>query len=154
MSGANSSGDSVPSWIGSLKILVPFAGTLATIAADPEEYVREIVAEWVVGGVIDATQYVLGWFIFAYERIRRIILDAIPILTTPTRIVESAVVGLVETIYGAARGVATTAGLAGPPATAAAAGLVVLTTGALLLGLARTIPGSDLVEGTLEGLTR
>jgi len=146
--------DGLPGWISDLRVLAPVAGTLATIAADPEEFIREIVAEWIVGGFLNALQYVLGWIIYSYEEIRTIILDAIPILTTPTRTVENAVVGVVDTIYGAAQSVAYTAGLAGPPAAAFAIGLMVLLAGSLTLGVLYLIPGSDLVEGTLEGLTK
>jgi hypothetical protein len=144
----------LPGWIGNLKQLAPVAGLLATIAADPEEFIREIVAEWVVEQVLDATQYVLGWFVFAYERVRTIILDAVPILTGPANITESAVTGLFGMIYGVVQGIARTAGLAGPPAAAATISLLVLVVGSLLIGGLYLIPGSDLVQGTLEGLRR
>jgi hypothetical protein len=62
--------------------------------------------------------------------------------------------GVTETILGASSSVAYTAGRAGPPATAFAVGLVVLRIGAGAIGILYLIPGSDLVEGTLEGLRR
>ena len=144
----------LPDWIQSLRVLAPFASTLATIAADPETFIREIVAKWFVGGFLDALQYGLGWIVFAYERTRTILLDAIPILSTPIRTMESAVIGLIETMYGAAQSVAYAAGLAGPPAAAFAVGLLVLVLGSLAMGILYLIPGSDFVEGSLEGLTR
>jgi hypothetical protein len=146
--------EEIPGWIGSLKQLAPVAGLLATIAADPEEVIREIVAERVVEQILDATQYVLGWFVFAYERTRNIILDAAPILTTPANLTESAVGGVFDLLYGAVQGIARTAGLAGPPAAAFTISVIVLLLGSLLIGGIYLIPGSDLVQGTLEGVRR
>ncbi|EMA24636.1 hypothetical protein [Haloarcula argentinensis] len=146
--------DDIPGWIGDLKQLAPVAGMLATIAADPEEFIREIVAEWVVDQILDATQYVLGWSVFSYERVRNIILDAIPILTGPANLTESAVTGLFDLIYGLVQGIAREAGLAGPPAAAFTISVLVLLVGSLLIGGLYLIPGSDLVQGTLEGVKR
>lgn len=144
----------LPEWVKTLRALVPLAATIGTTASNPQEwltaFIKTVVAEWVVGGILDAATYVLGWFIFAYERVRSIILDAVPPLTAPIRIIESAIVGAVETFYGAILGVAQLAGLAGPPAAAVA--IVIMGTLVVGLGYAtfRVIPGSDAVEGFTE----
>lgn len=140
----------LPDWVTDLRALVPIVGTLTTVATNPQEWLRgfiyTLIAEWIVGGIIDAASYVLGWIIFAYERTTRILLDAVPVFESPYLWAESAVVGLIETIFGAARGVATTAGLAGPPAMLFATLLLVtfvLATGYAVFAL---IPGSDAIE--------
>ena len=161
-SGGGGAGYSPPDWLSQLKPLAAVAGTLVTVASNPAQWarnnlvdvVREIVAVWIVGGFLDATQYVLGWFVFAYERTREILLDAIPILETPTDVAESAITGVIGAIYGLIKGIARSAGLAGPPAAAFTVGVMVLITGAVLYGGYRVIPGSDFVEGTLDGVRR
>jgi hypothetical protein len=138
--------------------LIPWVSTLVTVASNPEQWLRryvfDLIAEWVVGGILDATQYVLGWFIFAYERTRSILIGVIPQLRAPFTIIENAVVGLIETIFGVAIGVAQTAGLAGPPATAFATVLIGTVLAAISWGAFRVIPGSDFVEGAAEAFQR
>lgn len=146
--------EDLPGWFGSLKQLAPVAGLLATIAADPEEFIREIVAEWVVEQILDATQYVLGWFVFAYERTRNIILDAVPILTTPANLTESAVGGVFDLLYGAIQEIAGAAGLAGPPAAAVTISMMVILIGSVLMGVFYVIPVTEFAQGTLEGIRR
>jgi hypothetical protein len=146
---------SVPS---ELLQLAPVAGTLLTVASNPKEWLRgfvfELIAEWVVGGILDFSQYTLGWVIFAYERSSSILLTAIPPLQAPFRIFEDAVVGVIETMYGLAIGVAQTAGLAGPPAAAFATVLLGTLLAAATWGILSVIPGSDLIEGATGAFRR
>lgn len=132
--------------------LLPVIATLTTIASDPEGWVREIIAEWVVGGIIDAVQYILGWVFFAVEKTTTIILDALGPLTTPFEIVGDAIVGGFGLIYGAAEGVANMAGLAGPPAAAFAFAVVMTLLAVGLYTVVRAIPGSGGIESGLEVL--
>lgn len=127
-------------------------GTLVTVATNPEEWLRGILNRWVVGGILDAAAFVLGWFLFAYDRMASIIADAAGPLATPFQIIEDAVVGAIETLYGAAIGVAHSAGLAGPPAAALAVAVVMTVVAALAFGLIRVLPGSDFFEGSLEAV--
>lgn len=141
-----------------LEKLIPIAGTLVTVASNPKEWLRqyvfELIAEWIVNAILDGTQFVLGWIIFAYERTSSILLTAIPPLQAPFRIFENAAVGVIDTIYGAAIGVAQTAGLAGPPAAAFATVLIGTVLAAVGWGLFKVIPGSDFVEGAAGAFQR
>jgi hypothetical protein len=141
-----------------LEKLIPVASTLVMVATNPRkwlrEYVFELIAEWVVGGVIDATQYVLGWVIFAYERTVSILFTALPPLRAPFSIVEDAVVGVIDSMFGLAVDIAQTAGLAGPPATAFAIVLLGTLLAAVSWAILKAIPGSDLFEGAAEAFRR
>ena len=145
-------------WIDAMEKLAPIAGTLVTIATNPREWLRgyvfELIAEWIVQGILDLSQYSLGWIIFAYERTSSILLTAIPPLQAPFGIIENAVVGVIDTIYGLAIGVAQTAGLAGPPAAAFATVLIGSAIFAIGWGVLNLIPGSDLVEGAAGAFRR
>lgn len=143
--------------ISSLRALVPFVGTLVTIATNPEQWLRQfvfgLIAEWVVGGIIDTAEYILGWVFYTYDVVKDAILGIIPPLTSPFRIVEGAVVGAIAGVYDAAQGVAITVGLAGPPAAAFAIAIVLTMLAVVLVGALRVIPGSDAVEGALGRFT-
>lgn len=146
--------EEIPGWIGNLKQLAPVAGMLATIAADPEEFIREIVAEWMVEQILTTTQYMMGWMVFTYERVRKIILDAVPILTAPANLTESAVSYVFGLLYGAVQGIAGMAGLAGPPAAAVTISIIVVLVGSVLMGVFYVIPVTEFAKGTLEGVRR
>lgn len=156
--GQNGGGVSLPGYVSTLQVLVPLASAIATAGSNPqawlEDFIFRTVAEWIVGGILDGTQFVLGWIIFAYERSSSILLTAIPPLQAPFRILEGAAVGVIDTIYGAAIGVAETAGLAGPPAAAFATVLIGTVLAAIGWGLFSVIPGSDFVEGAAEAFQR
>lgn len=166
MSSAEEVGESaaeafLPGWINKLRPLAPVAGALATVATNPEKWVRnnlvdviqEVVAEWFVGGILDAAQYVIGWILFVFERTISIILDTVPEpLLTPMEVTTSAVNSAIVGIFDGVRGVAESAGLAGPPAWAFAFLLTSLMLIAVLYAMLKLIPGSDAVEGALEGL--
>ena len=145
-------GNKLPSNFSKLEKLVPLVGTIVTIMSDPKEWVKTVIAEWVVGGILDAAEIALGWVIFGYEAVRDAILTAIPPLTAPFRILENAVTGVIETVFGAALGVAHMAGLAGPPAAAFAIALLATVLAVVVFALLRVIPGSDALEGGLEAL--
>jgi len=151
-------GDGLPGWLSTLQVLVPLASAIATAGTNPkawlEEFIFRKVAEWVVGGILDGTQYVLGWVIFAYERTVSILFTALPPLRAPFRIVEDAVVGVIESMFGIATGIAQTAGLAGPPATAFAIVLLGTLLAAVSWAILKAIPGSDLFEGAAEAFQR
>jgi len=145
-------------WVRTLQALAPITGTLVTVATNPKEwldtFVRTIVAEWFVGGIIDAGAYGLGWLIFAYERTTSILLDAVPVLESPYLMAEDVAVGGIETIFGAARTIAEAAGLAGPPALLFATLLLVTVVLATGYAVWRLIPGSDAIEGGIEVFTK
>jgi len=148
----------LPGWLTHLRVLTPLATTIAAAGTNPqawlESFVRTLVAEWVVGGIIEAGAYGLGWLIFAYERTTSILLDAIPVLESPYLMAEDAAVGGIETLFGAARSVAEAAGLAGPPAMLFATLLLVTVVLATGYAVWRLIPGSDAVEGGIEVFTK
>jgi len=131
--------------------LVPFAGTLAMVASNPEkwarqnllEWVYDAIAKWVVGGIIDSTQYVLGWLAFAFGRTGSIIGDAAGPLATPFEIVGDAVVGAITGVYDAAAGVAIAAGFAGPIAAAFGFAVTSALLAAIAYAIVSVIPGSD-----------
>lgn len=143
-------------WITNLRPLAKGGGSiaagLATIGSDPEAWVYNLIAVWLVDKVIGAVQFVLGWFLFAVERTVSIILGVSGPLSSPLEMFADAVVGAIETIYSAAYGVAASAGLAGPPAAAFAVAVVSAVLAALAYAVVKSIPGSDALEGGLEAL--
>ena len=143
----------LPSWVSNLKVLLPFTTGLVTLMSNPkewlEEYVYVLVAEWLVGGILDAAQYTLGWIIFAFELTAETVLSAAGPLASPFQIISSAMIGVIETIYAAAVGVAHTAGLAGPPAVAFAIALLSAVLAMVAYALIKVIPGSDALEGAV-----
>ncbi|WP_311170645.1 hypothetical protein [Halobellus ordinarius] len=153
-----SDGNVLPDYVSTLEHLVPLATAIATAGSNPkawlEDFIFRKIGEWVVGGILNGTQFVLGWIIFAYERTTSILIGVIPQLQAPFTILENAVVGVIETIYGAAIGVAQTAGLAGPPATAFATVLIGTVLFATAWGILKVIPGSDFVEGAAGAFRR
>ncbi|WP_134671728.1 hypothetical protein [Halorussus marinus] len=150
--GGGSGGNVLPTWIFNLKPLVGAVSTLTMIASDPETWVREIVAEWIVGGILDSVQYALGWAFFAIERTTTIVLDGLGPLATPFEIIGNGAVGAINVVYSAAEGVANAAGLAGPPAAAIAVMAVMTVLAVVAYATLKVIPGSDAVEGGLESL--
>lgn len=150
--------EALPKEIRALRVLLPLATTIGTAASNPQEWLRgfvqTVVAEWFVGGIIEAAAWIFAKILWAYDYVTRIILDAIPWLEAPIESVENLYVGVVEWIFGAAQGVAHSAGLVGPPAAAFAWAIVVLLTVALLYGAVKVLPGSDFVEGGLEGIRK
>lgn len=157
--GGGGGGGGVPT---ELLRLVPFVGTLVAVASNPvgwassnlADWVRELVANWVVGGVIDATQFVLGWVLFGAERIASIVLEASGPLRSPFTILGDASVSAITGLYAAVRGVAASAGLAGPVASTVA--VVVLVSLVLAVGVAvlSVVPGSDAFGAAKGVLTR
>jgi hypothetical protein len=151
-------GSELPGWLSTLQVLVPLASAIAAAGTNPkawlEDFIFRKVAEWVVGGVINSTQYVLGWLIFAYERTVSILFTALPPLRAPFSIVEDAVVGVIDSMFGLAVDIAQTAGLAGPPATAFAIVLLGTLIAAVSWAILKAIPGSDLFEGAAEAFRR
>ncbi|WP_132060246.1 hypothetical protein [Halorussus amylolyticus] len=139
-------------WLNDLQKLAPIAAGLATIGSDPEAWVRMLIAEWIVGGIIDAAQYVLGWIFFAIERTTSIIVDGLGPLTTPFEVIGDAIVGAFGLIYEAAEGVANTAGLAGPPAAAFAFALVMTLLAAVVYAVIKAFPVTNGIESGLEVL--
>lgn len=148
----------LPSWVYALKPLVGVASGLATIGSDPEKWVQEVVAEWFVGGALDALQYGIGWIIYSFDLWRTAILDAAGPVASPYLIMESVLVGTIETIYGAVRGVVEIAGLAGPPAAAVSIALLSAFLAAVAYALVyialNWIPGSGTIEGLEENLDK
>jgi len=53
-------GWSLPGWITDLRVLVPFAGTLAAFARDPQGFILNRVLTAVVGLVLEATAFVVA----------------------------------------------------------------------------------------------
>lgn len=145
----------VPGWMEDLKTLGKLSSgaitTLATIASDPETWVRTVISEWIVGGILDFVQYVLGWAIFAFERTASI-LNIGGILTGPIDLLGTIYVGTIERLYEMVYGVAASAGLAAPLAAAFAVTVVLTVLAVVVFAAAKVIPGSDLVEGGLEAL--
>ncbi|WP_435145920.1 hypothetical protein [Halobaculum sp. P14] len=125
-----------------------------TLLSNPELWVKTILRKWVVGGILDAATYVLGWLVFGYEKSTNIILDAVPILRTPYQLVESAITGAIVTVFGAVRSVVELTGLAGPPAVAVTVVLLVSIVLALGWGLFSVIPGSDAIEDGVGVFTK
>ncbi|WP_256288793.1 hypothetical protein [Halobellus inordinatus] len=150
--------DPVPDFVYDLEKLAPVAGTLVTIASNPRQWLRnyvfDLIAEWIVGGILDSTQYVLGWIIFAYERTRSILLTAIPPLQTPFDVTEDAVIDLIRMIFDVAIGVAHTAGFAGPPATAFAIVLLGTVIVATIYAIVNATPAGGAIEGALGAFKR
>ena len=148
--------DGVPDWLTDLKPLVSVAGTLVTVATNPEQWLRShvfsLIAEWIVTKIISMVQYVLGWAFFAFDRTASIILDVARPLTAPFRILEDALVGAIETVYGVAVGVAHMAGLAGPPAAAFAVALVSAVLAVVVFAVWRAFPVTEALGGGLEAL--
>lgn len=148
----------LPDWVQSLQVLAPVASTLATVATDPEEWLRgfvfDLIAEWIVSAVLGVAEYAIGWVIFAFERFASIVLTAVPVLESPFRIAGNTATGAIETLFAAVRGIATTAGLTGPPATAFAVVLSVSVVLAIGVAVWRLIPGSDAIEGGIEVFTK
>lgn len=150
--------EALPKEIRALRVLLPLATAIGTAASNPQEWLRgfvqTVVAEWIVGGIIDAAAWVFAKILWAYDYVTGIILDAIPWLTAPIESLENLWIGVVEWIFGAAQGVAHSAGLAGPPAAAVAWGIVMILTIASFYAVVYLIPGSDFVEGALEGVRK
>lgn len=150
----------IPNGKENLEKLIGVAGTLVTVATNPEQwlrnnavtFVKSVIGEWIVGGILDGVQYVLGWILFGFERTATIILGVVEPLTSPFTIIGDAIVGGIESMYSVALGVSQTAGLAGPPAAAFAVALVSLFLAAIVYGVLRVIPGSDALEGGLEAI--
>lgn len=140
----------------SLKKLAPFVGTLITVASNPRDWLRtfvfDLIAEWVVGGIIDAVTYFLGWIVFAFERTASIILDVAGPLASPFEILGDAIVGAIETLYSVALGVAHSAGLAGPPAAAFAVALLSALLAVIVFAVWRAFPVTEAIGGGLEAL--
>jgi hypothetical protein len=132
--------------------LTPFVGTLVTIASNPQRWLAKIINVWVVGGTLEAGAYVLGWLVFASDRTATIIGDVAGPLASPFRIVEDGVVGAIETIYGAALGVAHAAGLAGPPAAAFAVALISAMLAAVVFAVWRAFPATEALGAGLEAI--
>lgn len=139
-------------WLHNLKPLAPIASGLATIGSNPKEWVYNLIATWLVGGILDAATFVLGWVVFAFERTASILLGAAEPLTDPIELLADAIVGAIETLYSAVYGVAASAGLVGPPAAAFAVAVVLTVLAVVAYAVAKVIPGSDLVEGGLGAL--
>jgi hypothetical protein len=164
MSGSDASGVSLEklgiSWVTKLKPLTEATGgaitTLVAVGSNPEQWLRahvfKLIAEWLVGQIIDAVQYVLGWVLFGIDRTVSIILDTAGPLASPFVILGDGIVNAIETLYGAVYGVAASAGLAAPLASAFAVAVLSAVLAALVYGLLRAIPGSDAIEGGLEAL--
>lgn len=151
-----SDGESPLSWVWDLKPLLGVVSTLTTIATNPKEWLRghvfQLIAEWIVGTILDGVQYILGWAFFAIERTTSIIVDGLGPLTTPFEVVGNAVVSAIELVYSGAEGAANSAGLAGPPAAAFAFALVVTVLAVVVFAVMKVIPVGEAVEGSVEAL--
>lgn len=141
----------LPGWVTDLRVLAPVAASLAALVSNPKQWledtVRTIIAEWIVGSILDAWTFVLGWVIYAFDQTVSVLLTAVPILEGPFQMGAEAWDSVIELLFGAARDVAREAGLAGPPATALVFVLVGTVTLAVIVGTWKVIPGSDFVEG-------
>ncbi|QLG62199.1 hypothetical protein [Halorarum salinum] len=142
------------SWsdVRTVQALAPVVSTLLTIASNPEQWVRVIIAEWVVGGILDAAAYVLGWAIYAFTTVRNVMLDVAGPIATPYTIVESAAVGGIETLYAGIQGSLEALGIAAPIAAAFTVALLVTILAVTAFAILYLIPGSDAAEGALEAL--
>ncbi|NHN59821.1 MULTISPECIES: hypothetical protein [Halorussus] len=151
----------VPDWVGDLKTLTTagsggIVGTLVTIATDPRDWLREnvfaLIAEWIVNQILDGATYIIGWVVFAFDRIASIILDALGPVATPFEIIGDAVVGAVETVYGVALAAAHAAGFTGPPAAAFAVALVSAALAAVVFAVWKALPVTEALGGGMEAL--
>lgn len=154
--GAETVGDSTGDGSSGLSQLATLSagaiGTLVTVATNPREWVYGLIAEWLVTQIIDVVQYVLGWVVFGFERTSSIIQGVAGPLASPFGILEDAIVGAIETMYGLALGVAHSVGFAGPPAAAFAVALNSAVLAAVVYALWRAFPATEALGGSLEAI--
>lgn len=149
-------GGTLPDWIHDLRTLTTLTAGGVTVASDPERWVKTVIAEWFVGGFLDAVQYVLGWIAWTFAKVESIILGAIPHIIAPYLILRRNLVGGIEALYGLAKGIAMSTGLAGPIASALAVAFVsavlAFVAYAIVYVALNWIPGGGIVEGVEENL--
>lgn len=141
-----------PEWYQAIKAL---GMAIAAAGSNPQEwlenFIKTVILDWIVGGILDAAAFVLGWISFAFERTASI-LNIGGMLTDPLDLLGDAIVGAIEQLYGGVYSVAVSAGLAAPLAAAFAVTVVLTVLAVVVFAVAKVIPGSDFVEGGLGAL--
>jgi len=145
-------------WITELRPLVPIVGTLTTIASNPERWIRQNLAEFVVTEIFAVGSWLIGIFLEGWALVAGSLTDAGDSFLVALGPVGEAIRGLPGLIYDPIYQLALSGGLAAPIASAVAVviagSFAVALIYVLAYGLLSMIPGADGVRGGLEAWLR
>jgi len=151
-------GPSIPSWILDLRPLVPLVNTLVMIATNPEKWIRENLAEFVIVEVFGVASWLIGIVLEGFALVSSSLTDAGDSFLVALGPVGASIRGLPGLIYDPVYEIALSGGLAAPIASAVAVviagSFAVALIYVLVYALLSVIPGADGVRGGIEAWLR
>jgi len=151
-------GPIVPGWIFDLRPLVPLVSTLTTIATNPEQWIRQNLAEFVVTEVFGVASWLIGIVLEGFGLVSSSLTDAGDSVLVALGPVGESIRAIPGLIYDPIYEIALSGGLAAPIASAIAVviagSIAVAVIYVIAYGLLSIIPGADGVRGGIEAWQR
>lgn len=137
----------LPTWITDLRPLVPVVGTLTTIATNPKAWIKQNLAEFVIGQIVGLFAWFYEWILVGFNIIGGSILNAadsaIRSLEPAGRALRELPMIVYEPVYAIARSGGLAAPIAAAIATLIAGSIALLFITTLAYALLSVVPGGD-----------